>query len=98
MSEFDEYDLEYRSPREWTEEEMDERFADLYTQIMDEVKELFYSNTNTTYFTCKASPKNSSIKKYEIIDSLYSGLVGLGFVKPNRKKDWLKLRRRLKGI
>ena len=46
MSEFDEYDLEYRSPREWTEEEMDERFEDLYSSIMDEVKEMFLSNNS----------------------------------------------------
>ena len=43
MSEWDDTE-EYTYPRKWSEEEMDERFADLYTQIMDEVKELFYSN------------------------------------------------------
>ena len=90
MSEWDDTE-EYTYPRKWSEEEMDERFADLYTQIMDEVKELFYSNTNTTYFTCKASPKLSANNKYEIIDSLYSGLIGLGFVRQGRKDDWHKL-------
>ena len=41
MSEWDDTE-EYTYPRKWSEEEMDERFADLYTQIMDEVKELFF--------------------------------------------------------
>ena len=90
MSEWDDTE-EYTYPRKWSEEEMDERFANLYSSIMDELKELFFSNTNTTYFTCKASPKLSANNKYEIIDSLYSGLIGLGFVRQGRKDDWQKL-------
>jgi|TARA_B110000967_G_scaffold143998_1_gene147329 hypothetical protein len=84
------YDHSY-DPRKWSESEMDDRFNDLYDSIMDEVKEMFYSNTNTTYFTYKTKTKFTKEKKYQITDALYSGLVGLGYIEHSRKEDWHKL-------
>ena len=63
----------------------------LYHDIMLEVREMFYADTNTTYFTYKSKNRYSRKKRHEITDSIYSGLIGLGFVEQNRNDDWLKL-------
>jgi len=91
MSEWEEYHQIYNDPRKWSDAEMDERFNELYENIMAEVKEMIYADTNTTYFTYKSKNRYSLKKRHEITDSIYSGLIGLGFVEQNRKDDWLKL-------
>ena len=71
--------------------EIDEIIEALYNDIMLEVKEMFYSDKNTTYFTYKSKNRFSTKKRYEITDAIYSGLIGLELVEQGRQKDWHKL-------
>lgn len=90
MSEFDASDPEWTSET-YTKQQVNELIADMYESIMLEVKEIFYANTKTSYFIVSAKNKYSSKRKYQIIDSIYSGLVGLDLVPANFKEDWHKL-------
>ena len=71
--------------------ELDEMAEALYHDIMLEVREMFYADTKTTYFTYKSKNRYSAEKRQYITDSIYSGLIGYGFVEQNRKDDWFKL-------
>lgn len=86
MSEFDASDPEWTSET-YTQQQVNELIADMYESIMLEVKEIFYANTKTSYFIVSAKNKYSSKRKYQIIDSIYSGLVGLDLVPANFKED-----------
>ena len=90
MSEFDTYDPEWTSEA-YTQQEVDELLNDMYESIMLEVKEMLYTKTKTSYFVVSAKNKYSAKKKYQIIDSIYSGLVGIDLIPANHKKDWHKL-------
>ena len=62
------------------EKQINEMADALYHDIMLEVREMFYADTNTTYFTYKSKNRYSLKKRHEVTDSIYSGLIGLGFV------------------
>jgi hypothetical protein len=81
---------EYISYNE-VEKQINEMAEALYLDIMFEVREMFYADTKTTYFTYKSKNRYSAEKRQYITDSIYSGLIGYGFVEQNRKDDWFKL-------
>jgi hypothetical protein len=91
MSEREEYWAEANEPRKWSETEMEQKFDELYESIMLEVREMFYADTKTTYFTYKSKNRYSYKKRYEITDAIYSGLIGLELIEQSRKDDWHKL-------
>ena len=70
---------------------IDEMADALYHDIMLEVREMFYADTKTTYFTYKSKNRYSYKKRYEITDAIYSGLIGLELIEQGRKDDWHKL-------
>ena len=90
MTEFGEY-YDIWSSEPYTQQEVDELLNDMYESIMLEVKEMVFAKTKTSYFVVSTKNKYSAKKKYQIIDSIYSGLVGLDLVPANRKEDWHKL-------
>ena len=73
------------------EKQINEMAEALYHDIMLEVREMFYADTKTTYFIYKSKNRYSAEKRQYITDSIYSGLIGYGFVEQNRKDDWFKL-------
>lgn len=92
--------MDFRDDGDWgddpisyneVEKRMEEMADGLYHDIMLEVREMLYADKNTTYFTYKSKNRYSPIKRAEITDAIYSGLVGLEFVEQNRKEDWQKL-------
>ena len=90
MTEFGEY-YDIWSSEPYTQQEVDELLNDMYESIMLEVKEMVFAKTKTSYFVVSTKNKYSAKKKYQIIDSIYSGLVGLDLVPANREEDWHKL-------
>lgn len=72
-------------------QKIDEMAEALYNDIMLEVREMFYADSKTTYFTYKSKNRYSQSKRYEITDAIYSGLIGLELIEQSRKDDWHKL-------